>query len=63
MLADLDDVVELVLVLQQDHEAVEVVADQVLGAEGDGQADDGRTAEQGGDRDADLLEDHQDARR
>lgn len=58
MVADLDDVFEFVLVFQEDHEAGEVVTDEVLGAEADGESDDGGTSQEGSDGDADFIEDH-----
>ncbi len=60
---DLDHVALAVLVLHQDHRAVEVVLDQALGAESDGDADDAEAGHGGPDIDAEDAQDRQDGDR
>jgi hypothetical protein len=60
-IADFHHIVDAVLILQQNHEPGEIVLDEVLGAEGDGQAEDSGTAHQGHDGNSNLIEYHQTA--
>ena len=56
---DPDDVALAELVLDEDERAVEVVADEVLGAEPDGDPDDAEAGDRRTDVEAELAEDHQ----
>ena len=59
---DADHVALAELVLDQDQRAVEVVLDQALGPEPDGDADDAEPGDRGTDVEPDALEHHQDRR-
>jgi hypothetical protein len=57
-LAEVHRVADAVLVLEHDEQAGQVVGDQALRAEADGQTDDSGAGQQRAQRDAHLVEDH-----
>ena len=57
--AEVDDVADAVLVLDQHEQAGDAVLDEVLGAEAEGDAGDAGAGDQRGQVDAELAEDHE----